>query len=154
MSVHEALSVYRTFQAKLPDFVTALDERIQFPRRLGSVGRAKRILYRSGKWRDDGAQHDYIHEYKTRVEFCEAYREGLGPVRPPAWPRELVDLGECLEVEVEADDGKILYPTIPRGTLLCATPDGRTLVLLNLRRGILAALVGGAQRITDRGVEG
>lgn len=154
MSVHQALGVYRSFQAKEPDFVTALDERIRFPAKLGSVGRVKRLLYRSGKWRDDGKEYDYVHVYSTRVDFCEPYRTGLRPVRTPEWPRELVQLGRCLDAEVQADDGTLLYPELPGGTLLCGTPDGRSLVLLHLRRGILAAIVGSAQRITDRGVEG
>lgn len=95
-----------------------------------------------------------MHEYATPVHFCEAYREGLQPVRPPKWPRELVHLGVCLDVEVVTREGATAYPTLPFGTLLCGTPDGRTLVLLHLRRGILAAIVGSSQRITERGIEG
>lgn len=154
MSVREALGVYRSFQAKEPDFVTALDGRFAFPARLGSVGTMKRLLYRSAKWRDDGKEHDYVHEYATAAQFCEAYRDGLRPVRTPKWPRELVHLGTCLDVEVVAADGALAYPTLPTGTLLCGTPDGRTIVLLHLRRGILAAIVGSGQRITERGIEG
>lgn len=154
MSVSAALEVYRSFQAKEPDIVTALDERIGFPKRLGSVGQVKRLLYRSSKWRKDGKEHDYVHVYSTPVELCEPYRDGLQPIRSPKWSRELVHLGTCLDVEVMAKGGKMIYPSLPSGTLLCGTPDGRSLVLLHLRRGILAALIGSAQRITDRGVEG
>lgn len=154
MSVRRALGVYRSFQAKDPDWVSALDERIQFPSKLGLIGRVVKIIYQSGKWREDGLRHVYIHRYESGVKLCEAWREGLAPVRAPEWPRELIELGELVEAEVEDAEGQVRYVRVPKATLLCATPDGKTVVLLHLRLGILAALVGGAQRITDRGIEG
>lgn len=152
--VKQAVDLYRTFQAKEPDHVTALDPAIQFPPRLGSAGLVKRLLYRSAKWRKDDGESFYIHDYETPVEYCEPWRTGLHPVRTPAWPREVVKLGDCIDLEVRAEEGGLFYPTVPKRTLLCATPDGRSLVLLHLKLGIVGALIGGRQRVTERGIEG
>jgi len=154
VSVRRALAIYRAFQARAPDFVTALDKRIQFPARIGSVGRVKRLLYRSAKWTDGEEEHAYIHDYESPVEFCEPWREGLRAVKSPRWPRELVQLGSAVELELATHAGERAFVSPVRGTLLCATPNGRTLVLLHPGSGIVAALVGGEQRVTDRGVEG
>jgi hypothetical protein len=151
--IREAVERYRTFTAKEPDFVTALEPNVQLPPRLGASGRARRIWYVSGKWRNDGGVGYYVHDYSTPVEFCEAFRPSLRPVVTPRWPKELALLGECIALEVERS-GELAYPRLPSPTLLPSTPDGRALVLLGERRGILAVLLGGAQRITERGIEG
>jgi hypothetical protein len=64
-----------------------------------------------------------------------------------------VQLGHCIELEIETPDKQRLFIQPKDGTLLCATPDGRTLVLLHLQFGLVGALTGGRQRVTDRGVE-
>jgi hypothetical protein len=150
--VAEALALYRTFNARQPDFVTALD--VEFPRELARVGRARQILYRSDKWRSDGVATYYVHPYESEVD-CLVRPEGtLERVVVRAWPTEAVQLGECIEVAAEAQDGGFRSVKPPAGTLLCATPDGRSLLFVHPRHGILGALTGGRQRITDRGVEG
>jgi hypothetical protein len=150
--VAESLSLYKTFNSREPDFVSALPH-IRLPDRLGLVGRATKILYRSDKWRSDGRESFYVHPYESDVKCYVPWRTGLEPVGVRAWPGELVQLGHCVDIEFDEGNGRLGYLTPPKKTILCATPDGRTLVLLHLRQGILGALTGGRQRITDRGVE-
>src|SRR5579871_1201617 len=154
MSVHTALDLYRTFQAKEPDFVTALDEAVTFPPAFGAIGKAQIIWYGSSKWRGDGAETWYEHTYTSPVDFCEPWRDGLRAIESPERPDALVLLGRCIAVQVECDGGEVRFPRLPKGTLLTATPDGRALVLVDEQRGVLGALLGGSQRITDRGIEG
>lgn len=150
--VAEALALYRTFNARQPDFVTAVD--LTFPDELGRVGWARQILYRSDKWRSNGIATYYLHPYESDVE-CLVIPEGPGQrVRVRAWPTEAVKLGECIEVAAESLSGEFRAIRPPDGTLLCATPDGRSLLLVHPRHGVLGALTGGRQRITDRGIEG
>jgi hypothetical protein len=150
--VARALALYKEFNAREADFVTALDD-IELPLQLSFVGTVRKILYRSDKWRSDGKESFYIHPYASAVQCYLPGREGLPLVAVRAWPRELVQLGYCVELEIEGRGRERIYFTPPEGTLLCATPDGRTLVLLHLRHGFVGALTGGRQRITDRGVE-
>lgn len=150
--VAESLALYKIFNSREPDFVSAIPD-VKIPDRLGLLGRATKLLYRSDKWRSDGRESFYIHPYESDVKCYVPWRNGLDPVEVQAWPGELVQLGYCVEVEVDQGNGGLGYLTPPKDTILCATPDGRTLVLLHLRQGILGALTGGRQRITDRGVE-
>lgn len=150
--VAKALALYRTFNAREPDFVSAVD--VAFPKRLADAGQVRKILYRSDKWRADGVESNYIHPYESAVRCLVRWQSGLRPLEVRAWPRELVQLGVCVDLEVERNDGEMQYGNFPDGTLACATPDGRSLVLLHLEHGILGALTGGRQRITDRGIEG
>jgi hypothetical protein len=150
--VADALALYRTFNAREPDFVSAVD--VCLPDRLADAGYARQILYRSNKWRTDGVASDYLHRYESAVRCLVRWEDGLPPVLIKAWPRELVHLGFCLDLEVETAEGTVRYGNLPNDTLLCATPDGQSLVLLHLEHGILGALTGGRQRITDRGIEG
>jgi hypothetical protein len=150
--VARALALYKEFNAREADFVTAL-EGITFPDRLALLGMAKKILYRSDKWRSDSKESFYIHPYESDVKCYVPWREGLAPVAVRAWPRELVQLGYCVDLEIDGSGGKTLYLTPPDDTLLCGTPDGRSLVLLHLRLGVVGALSGGRQRVTDRGIE-
>ena len=154
MSVRDALDLYRTFTAKHPNWVTALGDDIQFPERIGRTGRALRIWYASDKWRVDNDMQLYVHTYDGVVDFCEPWRKGLQEVQAPRWPREIVQLGRCVAVEVERNPGVVRYPLLPDGTLLCATPDRTALVLVHPDIGILAVIVGGEQRVTERGIEG
>jgi hypothetical protein len=150
--VAKSLALYKEFNAREPDFVTAVGD-LRLPDRLGLIGRARQILYRSNKWRTDGKECFYIHPYESDVKCYVPWRAGLAEVAVRAWPRELVQLGHCVDVEVETTDSAVAYLTPPESTLLCATPDGRSLALLHLGHGIVGALTGGRQRITDRGIE-
>jgi hypothetical protein len=153
VSVRKGLSLYETFHARPPDFVTALDSAIQLPEWLGVSGQALRIWYASDKWRKDGEAGLYVHPYESTVYLCEPWREGLRRLPSPR-ATVLVLLGLCVAVEVKRGAGDIAYPVLPDVTELCATEDGRSLVLLDRSTGILGAIVGEKQRITDRGIEG
>jgi hypothetical protein len=150
--VARSLALYKTFNAREPDFVTALSD-LTLPDRLALLGTAKQILYRSDKWRSDGKASSYVHPYESDVKCYVPWQEGVVPVTVRAWPGELVQLGHCIELEIETPDKQRLFVRPQDGTLLCATPDGRTLVLLHLQFGLVGALTGGRQRVTDRGVE-
>jgi hypothetical protein len=150
--VARSLALYKTFNAREPDFVTALPD-VPLPAQLALLGAAKKILYRSDKWRSDGRASLYVHPYESDVKCYVPWQEGLDPIAVRAWPGELVQLGHCVELEIETEGEQRIYVQPRDGTLLCATPDGRTLVLLHLRLGIVGALSGGRQRVTDRGVE-
>lgn len=150
--VARSLALYKEFNAREADFVTAI-EGVALPARLGLLGTAKKILYRSDKWRSDRKETFYIHPYESAVQCYVPWRKGLAATEVRAWPRELVQLGHCVDLEIERKAGDTIYFTPPEGTLLCATPDGRSLVLLNPGSGVLGALTGGRQRITDRGID-
>ena len=150
--VAKSLALYKAFNAREPDFVTALGD-IELPSRLSHLGRASKILYRSDKWRSDGRESFYIHPYESDVACYVPQREDLPEVAVRAWPGELVQLGHCVELEIDRPGAGLAYLTPPTDTILCATPDGRSLVLLHLEQGIVGALTGGRQRITDRGIE-
>jgi hypothetical protein len=89
VSVKKALDLYRAFQSKEPDFVTALDDAIAFPRAFGAIGRAVGIFYESSKWRRDGGETGFHHTYESAVDFCEPWREGLRVVEPIEVPTAL-----------------------------------------------------------------
>jgi hypothetical protein len=150
--VAKSLALYKEFNAREPDFVTAIGD-IDLPTRLSLLGRASKILYRSDKWRSDGKESFYIHPYESDVRCYVPWRHDLPEVAVRAWPGELVQLGHCIDLEVARPDGSLVYLTPPEGTILCATPDGRSLVLLHPGQGILGALTGGRQRVTDRGID-
>jgi hypothetical protein len=154
MPMKQALALYETWSAREPDFVTALDAQVQFPSRWGASGKVRTIWYASDKWRSDGAAQLYVHPYDAPPDFCEPWCPGLRAVETGPTPREIVQLGECIAVEVARDRGGDPYPVLPDGTLLCAAPDGRMLVLAHPHHGIVAAIVGPGQRVTERGVEG
>lgn len=94
-----------------------------------------------------------MHTYESPVAFAVPWRHGLSKV-PSIKAREFVQLGECAELEVVQRDGAKRVDVYPRHTRLCATPDGKSLVLIHLDLGFLGAITGGRQRITDRGIEG
>jgi len=154
VSLDEAEQVYEKFMARKADRVIPLSAEVKMPSRWGAIGQAIRLWYESWKWRTDGAVGFYVHTYESAVEFCEPWRAELRPVAGPKGVRELVYLGRCVGVEIMLDDGKVRYPELAPSTLLCATPDGRSLVFVDPKRGIRAALLGGAQTITAHGVEG
>lgn len=150
--VAKALTVYKTFNGREPDFVSAIAD-VHLPDRLAFVGYATTIVYGSDKWRTDKRESLYFHPYESPVECYVPWRPGFEPVFVRAWPRELAHLGRCLDLEVERPDGTKTQLGPLDDTLLCGTPDGRSLVLLHPEQGIVGALTRGRQRLTDRGIE-
>ena len=151
--IDQAVDLYRQFHDKEPRRLTELPTDIRLPDRFGDVGRAVLIVYRSAKWSDDGRQQNYIHSFESNVRFCERWRRGLRTITMPHWPRELVALGDFIDGVVERE-GSYMRPIVLRGTKLVATADGKRLLLYHPDAGIVAALVGGKQRITPSGIEG
>src|SRR5262249_48226019 len=150
--IASAVSLYRRFHAKDPDWVTGLPG-VVLPLHLGEIGRMAFLAYRSAKWSEAGEEQNYIHEYRSDVRFFEPWRSGLRRVAAGPWPLELVQLGDCLAVVLEVS-GEFFQPAIRRGTNLVATPDGKRLALYEPVRGIVAVIQGGKQQITERGIEG
>jgi hypothetical protein len=148
-----ALDLYRQFHDKEPHRLTELPKDIRLPDRIGDVGHAVLIIYRSAKWSSDGRQRNYIHTFESNVRFCEPWRRGLRVVETQHWPRELVALGEFVDGVVERA-GSYMRPIVLRRTKLVATSDGKRLLLYHPGAGIMAALVGGKQRVTPSGIEG
>ena len=148
-ALNAAVGMYETFHDRIPDRVLALP--VKMPRSFGKVGRVALLAYRSAKW--TGRSHAYVHEYESDVWFCEPLPKGRKRIAAGRWPRQLVELGEVMDVIVAIDDG-FARPRLGRGTRLCATPDGKRIVLYDPRRGIVAALLGPAQKVTERGIEG
>ena len=151
--VPDAVGLYRRFHAKDPDALIALPPSVRFPERLGDVGRALHILYQSAKWSRSGQLEKYLHSYESDVRVGEPWRPGLRRIGHPRWPNEVVELGECLGLDIEAAGG-VLTARLARPTKLLATPDGRALALLTAKDGIVAVVFGGEQRVTEKGIEG
>ena len=151
--IARAVDLYRQFHDKEPHRVSELPADIRLPEKLGDVGRAILIVYRSAKWSADGHQQNYIHSFESNVRFCEPWRRGQRAIETRHWPRELVALGDFIDGVVERS-GSYMRPIVLRGTKLAATSDGKRLLLLHPDAGIMAALVGGKQRVTTSGIEG
>ena len=151
--MERAVDLYRQFHDKEPRRVIELPGDIRLPKRFGDVGRTVLVVYRSAKWSADGRQRNYIHSFESNVRFCEPWRRGLRTMSTRGWARELVALGDFIDGVVERD-GSYMRPIVLRGTKLVATSDGKRLLLYHPDAGIMAALVGGKQRVTPNGIEG
>ena len=151
--IARAVDLYRQFHDKDPHRITELPTDIRLPARFGDIGRAVLIVYRSAKWSSNGRQQNYIHSFESNVRFCEPWRRGLRAIETRRWPREFAMLGDFIDGVVERDGG-YMRPIVLRGTKLVATSDGKRLLLYHPDAGMMAALVGGKQRVTTSGIEG
>jgi hypothetical protein len=142
-----ALGLYPSFHAADPIAVIPLDRIAREAEALGVTGTVERISYRS----DTGFLRH--HQYRSTVTLCEPTTADAPHPRLRGWLDGLVDVGECLELRVRRSERATSWP-LPWRTRLCATLDGKALLLLNFDRGLIGALFGPQLTVSDDGVEG
>jgi hypothetical protein len=157
-----AASMYKAFHRFEPRKVGEFERSFAIPSHAKKQGRSINVMYRSDKTDPETLKRprkpvDYIHDHDPGV--CTYLLEGAGArTEVPAWIREidaLVLLGGCLGFTFENPDGETIEGT-GTGKLpeLYTTTNGKTLLVIENKRTLVALMWGGKLRVEPRGIVG
>ena len=158
---------YEEFHRYPPKKIGEFEKGFAIPSHVFRVGKAKAVMYRSGKIDPATLQKprhpvDYIHEHDAGVEtfLVHAHPAAYGSERVTV-PEEFVHakalckLGEFLGMIFVTDDEEEdeLQGTRPLPELY-AVPSGKCLVVVQSKRHVIAMSWGGALGVHPRGIDG
>ncbi len=155
--VKKAEKVYKEWHQRDPRRVTRRKKSI--PEVFYCVGTAKEILYKSNKWESKlRVMHDYIHTFDSSPNVylesamadsdSEVVAERL--LGPDLDTIPLTQLGTTLELTIELESGEEHTLSLTGNPVLCATPDCKSVVILD-RRGLIVVR-GGKMVVESRGI--
>jgi hypothetical protein len=148
-----AINKYIEFHSFDPEETGEFDRRFKIPSYACKAGKALEIMYRSNKW--EKKKHDYIHTHSDGVICYRLDIHGSERKVPKRIcnQKALVRLGECLGFSYvdEYGDEVEAIPKTPYPELYC-TPDGKSLLVVQDKRDLLALMWGGKLRVEGRGI--
>lgn len=149
--IERAAKKFAEFHDRDPETVQAF--RIpRLPKKIPLAGEAEFMSYRSDKW---GEKADYWHDHEAGVK-CGIV-EAKGPyVTLPVSLREtdtLVRLGYCLGFGFIDHNGDLIEAKVrtPYPELFC-TPDGRSLIVIESKKTLIAVIWGGHLDVRAAGI--
>jgi hypothetical protein len=160
MSLKKAEERWRIFHAKNPR------ERIEvpapWPREWGLVGTATRVYYYSDKWEKDGDFVPYYHDHEGDVQLWEPWGSQDWQTKKRKRPCPSVPcshgavLGYCLGWELKTPEGEKLEVEFDdTEVLLCSTPSGKALFVVDPKDGsVIAVFCGGKLDVRKEGIVG
>lgn len=155
--LNEAVVRWEAFHDK--EHRELLEYPFKWPARWALAGRMVTTYYESDKWRDDGDYDLYYHDHGDEV-WCYVpvdIFDWAAEENPPFQPD--VNCGAVLAISngwnfERADSGKLVEMVVPKDSLLCSSPDGKYLFLVDPDRGILALIVGDSLAVKPEGILG
>lgn len=162
---HWAEDAWRMWHQKEPREL--VEATYDFPEELQPVGKAKRILYSSDKWEEDGDFYTYFHDFDSHPTVYAPSRSAWAKrangarakpldvaralnVNHVDDPQQLPLLAKTLELIITDVDGKKQSRKFRGETPLCCTSDLKTLVILASDGPII--IRGGQMVVTERGI--